>query len=99
MWRDLRAAHDKNQQEWHLRAIKADHVLFTVENYFGPRYSRGLDSQIEVAKENLRLLEERRQVDQAQAAVDKIRQGPKDWQARIDHQDEKIKGAKMKCSR
>jgi chromosome segregation ATPase len=91
-WRELRAAHDKNQQEWRRRSIKVDDVLFKVDNHFVLRYRRGIESQIEFAKENLRLLEERRQVDQAHAAVNKVRQTHKDLQARSYHQDEKIKG-------
>jgi hypothetical protein len=91
-WRELRAAHVKNQQEWRRRSIKVDDVLFKVDNHFVLRYRRGIESQIAFAKENLRLLEERRQVDQAHAAVNKVRQTQKDLQARSYHQDEKIKG-------
>lgn len=91
-WRELRATHDKNQQEWQRRAIKADDVLFKADHHldWSSRSYTGLE-KIEVAKENLRLLEERRQADQAHAAMIEVRQGPKTWQARIDHQDQKIK--------
>ena len=91
-WNELCAAHDKNQQEWYLRGIKGEDVLFRVDNHFKPRCQRGLESQIDVAKENLRLLEERRQVDQDHAAIDRVYQVAEDWQARIAHQEEKIKG-------
>jgi chromosome segregation ATPase len=49
-WRELRATHHKNQQEWQQRAIKAVDVLFRVDNHFVLRYHRGIESQIEVAK-------------------------------------------------
>lgn len=90
-WKELRTANDTNQQEWQRRALKADEVLFRVDNDFVLRYHRDIESQIEVAKENLRLLEERQQVEQAELAIDEVRQGPETWQARIDHQEQKIK--------
>lgn len=90
-WKELRTAHHINQEKWKLRAIKGDDVLFKFDNHLEYRYFAGLGDQIEVAQENLRLLEERRQVVQAYLAIDEVRQGPKTWQDRIDHQDQKIK--------
>jgi hypothetical protein len=86
-WKELRTAHSKNQEEWKLRAVKGDEVLFKFDNHLEFRYYAGLGDQIEVAKENLSLLEERHQVVQAYLAIDGVRQGPKTWQARIHHQD------------
>jgi len=91
-WRELYTAHDKKQQEWRLRGVKAEDVVFRADNYFDPRCQRGnlTESQIGFAKENLRLLEERQQVDNANAALDGVCKVADDWQARIIHQDEKI---------
>jgi hypothetical protein len=90
IWKESQRAHESSQNNWNLRGVRADDILFRAGEYevFGDH--KGLKNQIESARENVRLLEERLAVGEHAAAAQKARKAVEDWATAMECEGRKI---------